>query len=391
MYNGECISKCPDDTEAKENYICKIKEIDNCSYNLKEFSLDNEIQKNNIENIAKNYAKEFSYTNKHISNYISDDYSIIIYKNSECIQKLGLDLPKIDFKDCYKLVQDHHSLKEDLIIGLIDEYNDNEADGVKNPITTYAFFHPVSGENLHANEICGNIKIVVEEKISTILDDTTNVLFFSEQNIDIFNASSEFYSDICFQFESPYEKDIVIKDRIQLFYPNVTLCDIGCIYKGLNFTSLTAVCECIFRDLLDKNFLNDNFLLDNIIVSGMIDELYESLKIINLKVILCYKTIFDSKYMSKCLGGFLILFLFILEILCIILYNTVGIKKTIGFIFKVSEQFKDLNQFKLNQDQVEQTEVFALSPPKKNSLITQDKNDLSQRTIGSIKRNISNK
>ena len=35
----------------------------------------------NIENIAKNYAKEFSYTNNHISNYISDEYSMIIYKN----------------------------------------------------------------------------------------------------------------------------------------------------------------------------------------------------------------------------------------------------------------------------------------------------------------------
>ena len=391
MYNGECISKCPNGTEAKENYICKIKEIDNCSYNLKEFSLDNEIQRNNIENIAKNYAKEFSYTNKHISNYISDDYSIIIYKNSECIQKIGLDLPKIDFKDCYQLVQAHHSIKEDLIIGLIDEYNDNEADGVKNPVTSYAFFHPVTGENLHANEICGNIKIIVEEKISTILDDTTNVLFFSGQNIDIFNASSEFYSDICFHFESPYEKDIVIKDRIQIFYPNVTLCDTGCIYKGLNFTSLTAICECIFRDLLDKHFLNDNFLFDNIIVSGIIDQIYESLKIINLKVILCYKTIFDSKYMSKCLGGFLILFLFIFEILCIILYNTVGIKKTIGFIFRVSEHFKDLNQFKLNQNPAELTEAFPLSPPKKKSLITQDKNDLSQRTSYSLKRKISNK
>ena len=62
--------------------------------------------------------------------------------------------------------------------------------------------------------------------------------------------------------------------------------------------------------------------------------------------------------MSKCLGGFLILFLFILEILCIILYNTVGIKKTIGFIFKVSEHFKDLNQFKLNQDPAQITEAF---------------------------------
>ena len=391
QYNGECVSKCPKNTERKENYICRIKESDDCSYSLKELFLYNEIQKDNIENIVKNYAKEFSYTSNHISNYISNEYSIIIYKNSECIQKLGLDLPKIDFKECYQIVQDHYSIEDDLIIALIDNYYYNEDDGVKNPVTTYAFFHPETGENLNANEICGDIKIIVEEKISSIMDDTANALFFSEQNVDIFNLSNEFYSDTCFHFESPFKKDVVIKDRIQTFFPNVTLCDSGCSYKGLNFTSFTAICECIFRDLLDKNFLNDNFLFDNIIVSGMLNQIYESFRIVNLKVMLCYNTIFDPKYLSKCIGGFLILFLFILEILCIILYSTVGIKETIGFIFKVSEIFKDSNQFKLNEDLTEQTEVFALSPPKKKSLIIQDKNDLSQRTSCSLNRRQSNK
>lgn len=386
QYNGECISKCPKNTEAKENYICRIKELDNCSYSLKELYLYNEIQKDNIENIAKNYANEFSYTSNHISKYISNEYSIIIYKNSECIEKLGLDLPKIDFKECYQKVQDRYSIDDDLIIALIDNYYYNEVDGIKNPVTTYAFFHPEKGENLHANEICEDIKIIVEEKISSIMDDATNALFFSEQNVDIFNLSNEFYSDICFHFESPYKKDVVIKDRIQTFYPNVTLCDSGCSYKGLNFTSFTAICECIFRDLLDKDFLNDNFLFDNIIINGMLNQIYESFRIVNLKVILCYKTIFDPKYIFRCIGGFIILFLFILEILCIILYNTVGIKETIGFIFKVSEVLKDSNRFKLNEELTERSEVFALSPPKKKSLISQDKNDLSQRTSCSLNR-----
>lgn len=385
QYNGECVDKCPNGTEANENYICRVKEIEKCSYNLKDFPLNNEIQKNNIENIAKNYALEFSYTNNHISNYISNEYSIIIYKNSECIQRLHLDLPKIDFKECYQKVQASWSIEKDLIIGLIDEYSYKENNGVKNPVTTYAFFHPVTGENLNANKICEDIKIIVEEKISSILDDPKNVLFFSKQNVDILNISNEFYTDICFYFESPLQKDIVIKDRIQAFYPNVTLCDSGCRYKGLNFTSSTAVCECIFRDLLDKD-LFDNFFFDNIYVSGIIDQLYESLRIINLNVMTCYKTIFNSKYISKCIGGFLIFFLFILEILCVIIYNTVGIKKAISFIFKVSEVFKNSNQFKFNKGQTEQTEEFALSPPKKKSFIAQDKNEASERTSCSINR-----
>ena len=121
QYNGECLKNCPSDTEFNdENNMCQIINKDKCSYTLFELFLDNDIQKNNIEKIAKDYMKEYYYTNNHISNYISNQFSIIIYKNSECIQKLKLSLPTIDFGECYKKVQDYYTIKEDLIIGVIE-------------------------------------------------------------------------------------------------------------------------------------------------------------------------------------------------------------------------------------------------------------------------------
>ena len=352
---------------------------------MSNFFLENDIQKNNIENIAKNYAKEFSYTNNHISNYISDEYSMIIYKNSDCIKKLKIDIPTIDFKECYEKVVDYYSIKENLIIAVIDRYIYDDNSGSKNPDTSYAFFHPKTGENLNANEICKEVKIIIEENILSILEDNKTVLFFSSQNVNIFNISNQFYTDICFNFESPNNKDVVLKDRIKSYYPNITLCDSGCKNKGVNLTSLTAICECSFKDLLNNDFLNNNLFVDNIIISGIIKQVKDTFNIINLEVMSCYKTIFDSNYMKKCYGGLMIIVLLVLEIICVILYKMVGIKETIGFLFRMSIAFKDFKQTKLNNKlTINLTKRTVKDPPKKDKLILNNKN------VDSLQTNQSN-
>ena len=73
------------------------------------------------------------------------------------------------------------------------------------------------------------------------------IKYMVDQNIDIFNLSSEFYTDICFHFDSPLDKDISLEDRISLFFPNITLCENGCLIKGVNTTSMRAICECKFN------------------------------------------------------------------------------------------------------------------------------------------------
>ena len=294
QYNGQCIDKCPEETSPNnETNICEIKNINVCSYNLLELFLYNNIMKNNIENIVVNYANEYSYTNNHISNYISDEYSIIIYKNSACIKKLGLDMPTINFGTCYDKVKDHYSIKEDLIIGVIDAFQDDETN---NKETTFALFHPDTGKNLNASEICKNEKIIVEENILSIIDNNETILFFSDQNVNLFNISNEFYTDICFPFDSPNQRDIARKDRIQLFYPNVTLCDKGCKNIGINLTSLSAICECSFKELLEKSVLNNDIFSENILISEVVGKIQELIILLNLEVMSCYKLIFKFNY-----------------------------------------------------------------------------------------------
>ena len=71
--------------------------------------------------LAKTYAKEFSYTKNHVSEFKNSEYNIIIYKNSDCITELSLTMPKVDFKNCYNKVKEYYNISEDLIIAIAEK------------------------------------------------------------------------------------------------------------------------------------------------------------------------------------------------------------------------------------------------------------------------------
>ena len=58
-------------------------------------------------------------------------------------------------------------------------------------------------------------------------------------------------STICYRYSSD-GKDILIQDRREYIYGNTSLCESGCIYKSINYTSNTVNCECNFNFSSDK-------------------------------------------------------------------------------------------------------------------------------------------
>ena len=101
LFNGNCLKECPTET-VEENYICKVDSA-KCSFGQNDLNLEN----NNLEvigTLVKTYLSEFYYTNKHISQYNNENYTIIIYKTANCIKELSLQMPNIDFKECYRKV-----------------------------------------------------------------------------------------------------------------------------------------------------------------------------------------------------------------------------------------------------------------------------------------------
>ena len=139
---------------------------------------------------------------------------------------------------------------------------------------TFSMYEPAEGDKLLIKEICQNDTIILYENLLIKLDNKYNYNFIMnliEQNIDIFNLSSNFYTDICFHFDSPIDKDITLKDRILIFFPNITLCENDCSIKGVNTTSMRAICECKFNNLID----NDNILINNILYKNQIGQIKE--------------------------------------------------------------------------------------------------------------------
>ena len=122
-----------------------------------------------------------------------------------------------------------------------------------------------------------------------------------------------------------------MKERFLLFYPNVTVCDNTCKNIGVNLTSMKAICECKLKDLLDEA-REATKLVVGLDFSSIIESL-------SLDVIKCYKTLFQYKYFINCYGGFICIFLIIIQSICVIIIIRVSmykIKRTLSNSKEVS-------------------------------------------------------
>ena len=369
QYSGECYIECPDDTIPNGNK-CEVEKKNLCSLSIYNLSLTfNELIKDNIDIYAKNYAEEFNYTNNKIMNYTNKEYSLVFYKNVLCIKELSLTVPQIDFGDCYKKVQYNYNITEDLLIAILDKYVDNG-----NPITSYLFFNPINGKRINASEICKDENIVVKENVLSFPGiDPYLVKFFAEQNINVFNISDKFYQDICKHYLSPNNKDIPLKLRFQIYFPNISLCDENCISKGVNLKTMESICFCPFTDFNKNSFVGSVFEF-----SGAFGEVYSFLSNSNINILFCIKEIFNFEYFKRCVGGFIIMIFIFFETLCVIFYS---LKSKIAFkkyIFNISTLYIKSERIKNN-------------PPKnqrKSNKINKDliKNKFEPMNSSSIKK-----
>ena len=267
QYGGQCHNACPINTEPNSNNIC-IENQDNnsCAKSETQIDLQEFLHNGGIELNAKNYATEFNYTTKHVSLLYNDIYSIIIYKDDNCINELNINMAKVDFGSCYTKVQKNISetTNDKIVIVLIERIKSQ-----KNSSISYAFYHPTTGEKIDAETICKEEVVIIKENVISQLNSTgidlPSILSLTDQNINVFNISDEFFTDICYCFKSPNGKDIPLKDRIKNFYPNITLCEEGCFSKGVNLKTLESICECKFNVLINNDIIDNNALLSNTI------------------------------------------------------------------------------------------------------------------------------
>ena len=343
QYNGECLKQCPNNTSSNSLNICLDSDIQKCTITIKN-SIINGKSLNNIivDEMAKNYAEEYSYTQNHISQFKIDNYSIIFVKNISCLQEFQLTFSHIDFNDTYDKIIDYYNFTSYPILGIIDNI-----DFMSNLITKYVFYDPNNGLNLNTS-FCINSSIIIKKNISMILE-SGKFDWLLEQNIDIFNISSNFYINMCFHFKSHNGKDVILKDRILNYFPNISLCDNGCDSLGVNYDTQIVICKCNFTNFLTYfNEISEDLIIYyyNKVIKLILElsNFYEN----KIFLLWCNDKLFNYKYFFKNIGGIISILLIIVQIICTILFCINGFDNINKYIFYVSESYIKLTSINNN-------------------------------------------
>ena len=307
QYDNHCLKECPDNT-INDSYICKDKNPEN-SFNTvtnHAFFYRN-ISDEEMARLVQLYKDNFYYTNNHVSTYASNNYTITIYKNAESITNLSLGIPKINFENCYKKIKNEKNINEDLIIVLESEKIEKEND----KIISFSVYDPRTGEKIIFNDLCINDSVIVQEELEDKVENLDSIIYLLNQGIDVLDPNSDFYTDLCFHFKSPIDgKEIPLKERFKLFFPNVSLCEKGCSTKGINTTTYTSICECTLN-----NLINNNILGDNIFFKSAMAEVKTLFQETNIEVLRCYKDLFVGKFYVSNHGSFIIIVLLLIQII----------------------------------------------------------------------------
>ena len=372
LYNGNCYKECPSNTEVDNtNYLCTVSP-NKCVLGTNDIYLKENDNLEILGALVKSYISEFYYTSHYVSLYQNKLYSILIYKDSNCIKELALEMPNVNFQSCYAKVQQAYGITEDLIIVIVDKKESS------NPTTFYSFYHPKSGLKLNADEICKEESIKVTESLTSLLDKNDNTKYeiqtsLTSQGINIFDLNDPFYNDICYDFDNPLKKDIPLNDRIKEVFPNVTLCDEGCQYSGINLEEMTATCDCKFNDIANSNLVKDNELLDS-----AFGEVLDLINSSNILVFKCFKYMF--KHFAKSIGGWISLVLLISHITMTLLFIFFGIPNIKMYIFSLTQNYINFISKKIRINQ--------LFPPKRNIKNQKQLNIISKK-IPEFKENNS--
>ena len=107
------------------------------------------------------------------------------------------------------------------------------------------------GTQLRDLSACDSTKITISSNINDLdLVHFYKGMEFYEEGYDIYNRSNIFYVDPCAPAQDE-GNDITLEDRAKYYFPNVSICNEGCIYNVVDFDNKRFTCDCN-ADLSDK-------------------------------------------------------------------------------------------------------------------------------------------
>ena len=375
-YAGNCYKSC-EDAHAEEkgdgSKDCKDKPPveggPRCVVTYNSFDSENFINSEGISSNAKTYAKSFPETTNHINYYNNSNAILIIYKDMSCIVEQKLTIPKIDMDDkCEEKIYANLTLKypgfnknEHIITALVG--GATTSSGIK---AAYSLFYK-DGTYINATEICGKTEVSVTNQID-LKEVNDDAELIAAQGVDIFDLDSPFYNDVCFMYDSPNGRDATPNDRLNKYYPNISLCESGCTPSKVNLTSFEAICKCEFNDIMSSSGVGEKLLEDSL------GEIFEMIDNSNIVIFKCISDVFVAKHFFKNVGTYIALGIMVGQIACVVVYYLVSYNPMLRYLYYLSEyqcSVIDLKKNKKGGDSKIKDNILsaklqkAKAPPKK--------------------------
>ena len=206
---------------------------------------------------------------------------------------------------------------------------------MKIPKIEYEVYFPINGSHLSKLDlsVCKSDKISIS--IPVMISD----------NIDKYNAKSDYYNNICYITTSENGTDISLKDRKNDFIDNnMTLCEEDCIFVKYDYSKNKSICSCSIKIQLpiiskievDKKKLYDSFT--------------DIKNIANIYILKCYKLLFNKKLIIKNYGLFITIPIIILYFISLIIFFLSDNKKLQKKIEQISYSKSNYNRLKIIYD-----------------------------------------
>ena len=237
-HNGVCINKCPYNYVSISS-VCVEKSMTEPTENG--YHITNESKDYLIDNMRYNVM----LYNQIGSNFKGEDFIMQVYStNNQPIYSKNISHINFDslFEGATRRLSLTQSTADILVVKMdieIDQSVSNQVEySLYSKSSSSPLYYRIDLSSLNGTTL--DISYPITKPISF---NATLASQLSESGYDILNSSSSFYTDSCFPF-SIGSSDIIVRDRQDCIYKDIELCEEGCTYKYIDYTTDNVVCSC---------------------------------------------------------------------------------------------------------------------------------------------------
>ena len=339
-----CLEGCPLGTADNINKECVSVSNSCAKSDLESDLILNNINDNKINSLITDYCHDYSYTSNQINYYTNKlkEYYIIIYKNKNCLEEFYKN--EINFPDlsvCFEDLKKAYGINQnqDLIVMFMNIY------GIKSYTKVeYKIFDSINCKELDLS-FCKTKNIFTEIYMTNFFSESEikkSKNMYLNNNINVYDRDHPFFTDICYQYTYDNEKDMILQDRVDLYYQDISnICEKNCEPKA-DFDKKIIKCEC---QLKEKFLAEENNEEENDWSFGPSS--------VSIDVFKCSGKAFLWKYFKKNIGNYTSLVLIVAEIPVIIYFIINGLNKVKMFLIP----------------------FMGVNPPKKDTFYVQSENE----------------